>query len=91
MKYGLKLNQTLIQAINNIKEKLVRDDNIRVTGSVGMGETEANTIKNKIDAFDYDKEIATFYNKNDNIIEIKNFQVLFMITKLIKCSSKHCF
>ena len=44
-----------------------------VTGSVGMGKTEAGKyfIKNKIDVFDCDKEIATFYNKNDTIIEIK--------------------
>ena len=58
-----------------------------VTGSVGMGKTEAGKyfIKNKIDVFDCDKEIATFYNKNDTIIEIKkNFQALFIITKLIK-------
>ena len=46
-----------------------------VTGSVGMGKTEAGKyfIKNKIDVFDCDKEIATFYNKNDTIIEIKKF------------------
>ena len=38
-----------------------------------MGKTEAGKyfIKNKIDVFDCDKEIATFYNKNDTIIEIK--------------------
>ena len=44
-----------------------------VTGSVGMGKTEAGKyfIKNKIDVFDCDKEIATFYDKNDTIIEIK--------------------
>ena len=44
-----------------------------VTGSVGMGKTEAGKyfIKNKIDVFDCDKEIATFYNKKDTIIEIK--------------------
>ena len=44
-----------------------------VTGSVGMGKTEAGKyfIKNKIDVFDCDKEIATFYNRNDTIIEIK--------------------
>ena len=44
-----------------------------VTGSVGMGKTTAGKyfIKNKIDVFDCDKEIATFYNKNDTIIEIK--------------------
>ena len=44
-----------------------------VTGSVGTGKTEAGKyfIKNKIDVFDCDKEIATFYNKNDTIIEIK--------------------
>ena len=46
-----------------------------VTGSVGMGKTEAGKyfIKNKIDVFDCDKEIATLYNKNDTIIEIKKF------------------
>ena len=44
-----------------------------VTGSVGMGKTEAGKyfIKNNIDVFDCDKEIATFYNKKDTIIEIK--------------------
>ena len=44
-----------------------------VTGSVGMGKTEASKyfIKNNIDVFDCDKEIATFYNKKDIIIEIK--------------------
>ena len=44
-----------------------------VTGSVGMGKTEAGKyfIKNKIDVFDCDKEIATFYNKNDTISAIK--------------------
>ena len=46
-----------------------------VTGSVGMGKTEAGKyfIKNKIDVFDCDKEIATFYNKNDTIFQIKKF------------------
>ena len=46
---------------------------IGVTGSVGMGKTEAaNTfIKNNIDVFDCDKEIASFYNKKETIIEIK--------------------
>jgi len=44
-----------------------------LTGSVGMGKTEAGKyfIKNNIDVFDCDKEIATFYNKKDTIIEIK--------------------
>tara|TARA_B100000242_G_C43008852_1_gene468968 strand:+ start:714 stop:1337 length:624 start_codon:yes stop_codon:yes gene_type:complete len=44
-----------------------------VTGSVGMGKTEAGKcfIKNNIDVFDCDKEIANFYNKKDTIIEIK--------------------
>jgi len=44
-----------------------------VTGSIGMGKTEAGKyfIKNKIDVFDCDKEIATFYNRNDTIIELK--------------------
>ena len=44
-----------------------------ITGSVGMGKTEAGKcfIKNNIDVFDCDKEIATFYNKKDTIIEIK--------------------
>ena len=44
-----------------------------VTGSVGMGKTEAGKCfsNNKIDVFDCDKEIATFYNKKDIIIEIK--------------------
>ena len=44
-----------------------------ITGSVGMGKTEAGKyfIKNNIDVFDCDKEIATFYKKKDTIIEIK--------------------
>ena len=44
-----------------------------ITGSVGMGKTEAGKcfIKNNIDVFDCDKEIAAFYNKKDTIIEIK--------------------
>ena len=44
-----------------------------VTGSVGMGKSEACKcfIKNKIDVFDCDKEIAKLYNKKDTIIEIK--------------------
>ena len=44
-----------------------------VTGSVGMGKTEAGKYftKNNIDVFNCDKEIAAFYNKKDTIIEIK--------------------
>ena len=44
-----------------------------LTGSVGMGKTEAGKyfIKNKIDVFDCDKEIAIFYKRNDIIIKIK--------------------
>ena len=44
-----------------------------VTGSIGMGKTEAGKyfIKNNVDVFDCDKEIATFYNKKDTISEIK--------------------
>ena len=44
-----------------------------VTGSVGMGKTEAGKyfIKNNIDVFDCDKVIAALYNKKDTIIEIK--------------------
>ena len=44
-----------------------------VTGSIGMGKTEAGKyfIKNNVDVFDCDKEIATFYNKKDTITEIK--------------------
>ena len=44
-----------------------------VTGSVGMGKTEAGKcfLNNKIDVFDCDKEIATFYNQKNIIIEIK--------------------
>ena len=39
-----------------------------VTGSVGMGKSEACKcfIKNKIDVFDCDKEIAKLYNKKDS-------------------------
>ena len=44
-----------------------------VTGSIGMGKSEAGKcfIKNNIDVFDCDKEIGTFYNKKDTITEIK--------------------
>ena len=44
-----------------------------ITGSVGMGKTEAGKyfIKNNIDVFNCDKEIATFYNKKDTITEIR--------------------
>ena len=44
-----------------------------VTGSVGMGKTEASKYfaKNRIDVFDCDKEIAAIYNKKETIIEIK--------------------
>ncbi len=44
-----------------------------LTGSVGMGKTEAGKyfIKNNIDVFDCDKEIAKFYKKKDTINEIK--------------------
>ena len=44
-----------------------------VTGSIGMGKTEAGKyfIKNNVDVFDCDKEIANFYNKKDTITEIK--------------------
>ena len=44
-----------------------------VTGSVGMGKTEAGKCfsNSNIDVFDCDKEIANFYNKKDTIVEIK--------------------
>ena len=44
-----------------------------ITGSAGMGKTEAGKyfIKNNIDVFDCDKEIANFYTKKDTIIKIK--------------------
>ena len=44
-----------------------------VTGSIGMGKTEAGKyfIKNNIDVFNCDKEIAAFYNKIDTINEIR--------------------
>ena len=44
-----------------------------ITGSVGMGKTEACKyfLKNKIDVFDCDKEIASFYNKKETITDIK--------------------
>ena len=44
-----------------------------ITGSVGMGKTEACKyfLKNKIDVFDCDKEIASFYNKIETITDIK--------------------
>ena len=44
-----------------------------VTGSVGMGKTEARKsfIRNNIDVFDCDEKIDTFYNKKDTIKEIR--------------------
>ena len=44
-----------------------------VTGSVGMGKTEAGKsfIRNNIDVFDCDEKIDTFYNKKDTINEIR--------------------
>lgn len=46
---------------------------IGVTGSVGMGKTEAakRFLRNNIDVFECDKEIASFYNKKKTISEIK--------------------
>ena len=58
-----------------------------ITGSVGMVKTEAGKcfIKNNIDVFDCDKEIATFYNKKDTIIEIKkNFPSTILNNKVDK-------
>ena len=58
-----------------------------VTGSVGMGKTEAGKyfIKKNIDVFDCDKEIATFYNKKDIINEIKkNFPSTIVNNKVDK-------
>ena len=58
-----------------------------VTGSVGMGKTEAGKyfIKNNIDVFDCDKEIATLYNKKDIIIAIKkNFPSAILKRKIEK-------
>ena len=58
-----------------------------VTGSVGMGKTEAGKyfIKNNIDVFDCDKEIANLYNKKDIIIEIKkNFPSTILKNKVDK-------
>ena len=58
-----------------------------VTGSVGMGKTEAGKyfIKNNIDVFDCDKEIATLYNKRDIIIAIKkNFPSAILKRKIEK-------
>ena len=48
---------------------------IGLTGSVGMGKTEATKrfLKNNIDVFDCDKEIANFYNKKETIMEIERF------------------
>ena len=58
-----------------------------VTGSIGMGKTEAGKyfIKNNVDVFDCDKEIATFYNKKDTITEIKkNFPSIVYNNKVNK-------
>lgn len=44
-----------------------------ITGSVGMGKTEASKyfLKNNVDVFDCDKVIASFYNKEETITEIR--------------------
>ena len=44
-----------------------------VTGSVGMGKTEAGKcfLNKNIDVFDCDKKIANFYNNKDTLIKIK--------------------
>ena len=46
---------------------------IGVTGSVGMGKTEASKcfLKNNVDVFDCDKEIASLYNRKEITLEIK--------------------
>ena len=48
---------------------------LAITGSVGMGKSEASKyfIKNKIEVFDCDKKIASLYNRKETIKEIKNF------------------
>ena len=44
-----------------------------ITGSVGMGKTEAGKcfLNKNIDVFDCDKKIANFYNNKDTLIKIK--------------------
>ena len=44
-----------------------------VTGSVGMGKTEAGKhfLNKNIDVFDCDKKVASFYGKKDTLVEIK--------------------
>lgn len=46
-----------------------------ITGSVGMGKTEASKcfLKNNVDVFDCDKVIASFYNKEETITEIRKY------------------
>ena len=58
-----------------------------VTGSVGMGKTEAGKcfLKKNIDVFDCDKEIAFFYERRETIIEIKkNFPSAVLKNKVDK-------
>ena len=58
-----------------------------ITGSVGMGKTEASKyfLKNNIDVFDCDKEIANFYNKENTLIEIRrNFPSTIFNNKVDK-------
>ena len=60
-----------------------------VTGSVGMGKTEASKyfFNNNIDVFDCDKEIENLYNKKDVIVEIKrNFPNTIFNNKVDKNS-----
>ena len=46
---------------------------LAITGSVGMGKSEASKyfLKHKIEVFDCDKEIASFYNSKEIIKEIR--------------------
>lgn len=46
---------------------------LAITGSVGMGKSEASKyfLKQKIEVFDCDKEIASFYNSRKTVEEIR--------------------
>ncbi len=46
---------------------------LAITGSVGMGKSEASKyfLKQKIEVFDCDKEIASFYNSKKTVEEIR--------------------
>ena len=58
---------------------------LAITGSVGMGKSEASKyfLKHKIEVFDCDKKIADFYNNKEVIQKINKFFPSIIIKKKI--------